>query len=477
MKNKNYKPFFVFVLITTFFIVAIQLYWNYRMYKTNKQQYLFKVEHAFDEAVEAYYFELGKADVLTIMDTSTTTKNDSLTGIKFLDKNPFGKISTFFKKNGTSKSIDFSEIIDSSQSKNDLLMVTGKSAMDENIYSEFKINTITFNLTRDTIDFKLLRKITDSVFLKKNIKSLYNLIHYKSDTIFESNLSIESTPDLLDYNSDSTYIPKLQKLELQFNNSQKQAFLNGLLGLILSLVLSLGIIFSIYRLIETIKKQKKLSDLKDDFISNVTHEFRTPIATVSAAIEAIDKFSLIDDKEKTKKYLAISNQQLQKLDVMVEKLLETSAIDEDNIILNKELVDVLPIIQKQIAKYHLIAPDKTLTLNKQLHALEITIDPFYLSSVISNLLDNAVKYGGPNIKVKISKGKTTTIAIIDNGNALRQSDASFIFDKFSRKSTGNLHEVKGNGIGLYFSKRIMEKHGGSLLVKINEGSTSFIISL
>ena len=455
----------------------MQVYWNFEIYHSNKSQYIFSIEKAFDNAVDTYYFEIGKSDVLSILDNEQVTINDSLGGINFLNKKPFDKIGAVFKKNDTIKTVDFKEIIDSLPKDDEFFMVTGKYAMDDAVLSDLKFNNITITQTRDSIDFKLLREITDSIFLKEKIQSKYNINHLKKDTIFEIDITVNNKKGLLNYSSTSDYIPKLQKLELEFNNSSKQAFLKSLTGIILSLVLSLGIFFSIYHLIKTINKQKQLSKIKDDFISNITHEFKTPIATVSAAIEALDKFNFKDDVEKTKKYLQISNQQLLKLDTMVEKLLETSALDEDTIRLKREMVDVLHVIQKLLDKHKLISNTKTFTLICSLPALTMNIDTFYFSTALSNLLDNAEKYGGPNIKVEISKNNSKTIITIeDDGNTLKQSDASYIFDKFSRKSTGNIHEIKGNGIGLYFVKRIIEKHGGTIQLKVNESSTAFIIS-
>ena len=234
----------------------MQLYWNFEMFASNKSQYVFKVEKAFEDAIETYYFELGKSDVLTILDTDFTNKNDSLSGVQFLNKNPLKEMSTFFKKNSNTESIDFREIIDSSRTENNFLLVTGKSAMDDNVLAELKFNNITVTQTRDSIDFKLLRKITDSIFLKEKIKSIYNVLHYKKDTIFGSDIVLTNKTGLIEYSSTSNYIPNLQNLELEFNNTEKQAFFKSLTGIILSLILSLGILFSIYYLIKTINKQK-----------------------------------------------------------------------------------------------------------------------------------------------------------------------------------------------------------------------------
>lgn len=477
MKQNNHKVFFIFVTVITIIIILFQGYWSYQIYQANKAEYIFNVEKAFDDAVDQYYFQIGKSDAMAIMNATEST-NDSKTEIAdFFKKSPINNLESFLK-NVDSTEGGFSNIISSGvlDTVDNFKAVVGKEALDENNFSSLRKNQITIRINRDSINFELLQKITDSIFNTNHLNSRYNLYHYKSNTAFDSLNLIPKTKNLISYSSNSEYLSRNEMVEIKFNNTNKQAFLKGAVGLILSLLLSLTILASIVRLIKTINKQKQLSKIKDDFISNITHEFKTPIATVSAAIEALDKFNFKDDVEKTKKYLQISNQQLLKLDTMVEKLLETSALDEDKIRLNKEIVDVLPMIKNLLTKHKLMSNTKTFKLVCTLPSLKMNVDLFYFSTVISNLLDNAEKYGGPNIKVEISKNNSkTTIAIEDNGNTLKQSDASFIFDKFSRISNGNIHEIKGNGIGLYFVKRIIEKHGGTIQLKVNESSTAFII--
>ena len=478
MRTKNYKAFFLFVITITILIVSIQVYWNYEMYKTNKSQYIFSAERAFDKAIDAYYFQLGKSDVISIMDSSPNEKEDSLRGKKFLEKKPINKLLPLFKKMDSTKDFNFKKLLDSAKNEEGITYATGKEAMDDNIMSNFKINAVTITTTRDSLDYTILHTITDSILKTYTIKSSYNIYHYKKDSIFDSRSYITEPANLLSHVSKSEYIPRGQKIELRYNNVERQALLKGIIGLILSLVLSLGIIISILRLIKTIQKQKKLAALKDDFISNITHEFKTPIATVSAAIEALENFNINEHPEKVKRYLKTSGNQLKKLDFMVEKLLETSALETENITLNKEKIDLIALCKATFDKYELIDNNKNLSFKTSVTFLERTVDTFYFSSALSNLLDNAIKYGGSDVALKIEEvNQLVKITIEDNGSSLEKSDGLYIFDKFSRKPKGNLHDIKGSGIGLYFTKKVIALHNGSLALDLTKNTTKFIISL
>lgn len=478
MHSKNYKAFFIFVITITTLIVIIQVYWNYEMYKTNKEQYIFSAERAFDKAIDLYYFQLGKSDVLSIMDSSPNEKQDSLRAKAFLNKKPIDKLLPLFKMMDSTKDFSFKNHIDNSKPLDGITYATGKEAMDDNIMSNFKINAITITTTRDSLDYPILNTITDSVLNTYSINSSYNIYHYKKDSVFDSRTYIKEPKNLLSHYSKSEYIPKGQKIELRYNNVEKQALLKGIIGLILSLALSLGIIISILRLIKTIQKQKKLAVLKDDFISNITHEFKTPIATVSAAIEALENFDINKHPKKVKRYLETCSNQLKKLDFMVEKLLETSALETDNITLNKEKTDLIALCKATFGRCELIDNNKNLSFKTSISFLERTVDTFYFSSALSNLLDNAIKYGGTDIILKIEKvNQLVKITVEDNGSSLEKNDGLYIFDKFSRKSKGNLHDIKGSGIGLYFTKKVIALHNGTVSLDLSKNTAKFIISL
>jgi two-component system phosphate regulon sensor histidine kinase PhoR len=273
--------------------------------------------------------------------------------------------------------------------------------------------------------------------------------------------------------SRSTFLPAGKSLDLYYDTSYLTLFKRGLVE-VLSSLLFLGILaFAFYYLYQTIKNQKEIAEIKQDLIGNITHEFKTPIATTLTAIEGIQQFNPSNDPEKTERYLAISKVQLQKLDQMVEKLLETAALDSDQLILKKESLDPKPVLTQLVQKFRTLAPEKEISLLLPSSSMPIEADPFHFEQVISNLLDNAVKYGGSQIQLKLSQDLGHQICVEDNGGMLLPEQEKLIFDQFYRIPKGDLHDVKGFGIGLYYVKKIMEKHGGKVSIQSSSQSTRF----
>ena len=249
-------------------------------------------------------------------------------------------------------------------------------------------------------------------------------------------------------------------------------------GILLSFILSLLIISCLFYLLKIIKQQKELATIKNDLISNITHEFKTPIATISTAIEAIENFNVLEDKVKTKKYLGISSVQLEKLHQMVEIILETATLDSEQLLLKKEKIDSIHLIQKIVAKHQLLCNFKTIHFQSNTDTIFINADAFHLENVISNLIDNAVKYGGNTIEINInSNEKFTEISVSDDGNGIEKNQQERIFEQFYRVPKGNTHDVKGFGIGLYYCKKIIEKHQGTIAVNSSKKQTIFKIQL
>ena len=220
-----------------------------------------------------------------------------------------------------------------------------------------------------------------------------------------------------------------------------------------------------------------MAEIKNDLISNITHEFKTPIATVTSALEGIANFNQQNDPEKTAKYLDMSNDQLKKLNLMVEKLLETATLDSDELSLRKEPVNLTLLLSTMIEKYKMLAGDKLLSFMASTTDVIIEADPFHLENALSNLVDNAIKYGGRDIQVILTQlGTRAQVIVQDNGGFIEKGQKERVFDKFYRIPTGNQHDVKGFGIGLYYTRKIIEKHGGSIDLVLKPQLTSFEVA-
>ncbi|HEU4551218.1 MAG TPA: HAMP domain-containing sensor histidine kinase [Chitinophaga sp.] len=235
-------------------------------------------------------------------------------------------------------------------------------------------------------------------------------------------------------------------------------------------------------MLRTILKQKRLSDVKNDFINNMTHELKTPIATVYAAVEAMQNFNALSDQRKTRNYLDISKQELQRLSDLVEKVLHIAAEEKEEIELFKEETDLNELIDSIITNHQVKAGQPVqFRYDSHLDHPLANVDKTHLSNAVNNLVDNAIKYSGEHPIVRIQCTKTNgllTIRVKDNGIGIPRIYQESIFDKFFRVPTGNLHNVKGFGLGLSYVKKVVELHHGSVSVRSEpDKGSEFIIQI
>ncbi|MEP6710838.1 MAG: HAMP domain-containing sensor histidine kinase [Ferruginibacter sp.] len=240
----------------------------------------------------------------------------------------------------------------------------------------------------------------------------------------------------------------------------------------------LGItIFSFVLMYRNLIRQQKLAETKNELISNITHELKTPIATVGVAIEALKNFNALDDAKKTKEYLDISSNELQRLGLLVDKVLRLSMFEKKEIELSKEQFDlkeltleVLNTMKLQVEKQNAL-----ISFSSEGNDFIINADKLHVTSVIYNLLDNALKYSKEALVINVRllrKQKDIALLISDNGIGIASEYQSKIFDKFFRVPTGNKHLVKGYGLGLSYVSHVMAQHHGSIQVQseIDKGS-------
>jgi two-component system phosphate regulon sensor histidine kinase PhoR len=235
--------------------------------------------------------------------------------------------------------------------------------------------------------------------------------------------------------------------------------------------------------INIIVKQKRLSEIKTDFINNMTHELKTPISTIALSSDMLMRGDFSQDPEKLKRYASIIYKENKRLENQVERVLNVAKMDKDTLHLKKELFDMHELISEAKDNFEFNQADHggEISLDLQADEFNIQADPVHISNVVFNLLDNAIKYCEvkPSISIKTKNEKNGfVLEIADNGIGIKREDIKMIFDKFYRVPTGNLHNVKGFGLGLYYVKIIIEQHGGNIQVKSSVGKgTTFILWL
>ncbi len=253
--------------------------------------------------------------------------------------------------------------------------------------------------------------------------------------------------------------------------------------LLISLLVIAVIIFLYYKTVNILLRQKRLSEIKSDLINNITHEFKTPISTISLAGEALNESGLMRGKDSLKKYSGIIGEETSRLGKMVESLLNTAALEKNQFKLEKTLTDVHKIITDVLEKFLFTNGNNEAAIKTNLisERPEINADPMHIRNIINNLLDNAVKYSGtkPEIKVETTNvAEGLQITVEDNGLGISKHHQKRIFDSFYRVPTGNRHDVKGYGIGLSYVKKIVEAHNGTIKVESEQGrGTAFKIFL
>ncbi|MBO9199835.1 MULTISPECIES: sensor histidine kinase [Niastella] len=252
---------------------------------------------------------------------------------------------------------------------------------------------------------------------------------------------------------------------------------------LLSLVLVGLTAFSFVLLFRSLIQQRKLTKIKNDFISNITHELKTPIATVSVAIEALRNFDALQDPEKTKEYLAISSNELQRLSFLVDKVLKLSMFEKHQVELKEEAVDLAVLVKEVVNSMKLQFEKYRAKVNVQLQGYQFAIsaDRLHITSVLFNLLDNALKYSKENPSIHVELKEETEqifLLVTDNGIGIAPEYHKKIFDKFFRVPSGDTHNVKGYGLGLSYVAYVIQRHDGSIEVESQPGIGSrFIIKL
>jgi two-component system phosphate regulon sensor histidine kinase PhoR len=240
-------------------------------------------------------------------------------------------------------------------------------------------------------------------------------------------------------------------------------------NLIASLLFTIIILSAFYLTVRTMLQQKKLGEMKNDFINNMTHEFKTPLATISLAVDAMRNDKVIDNREKLGYFSGIIKEENQRMNRQVETILKASQFERQDVELALKPVSLHQTIRQVVDNFALQLEHVGGTVTLFLHATDDSVlaDEVHLSNLVNNLVDNAIKYAREGVPPRIqintaSNGKTISLRIEDNGMGMSRDTLKRIFEKFYRAHTGNRHNVKGFGLGLSYVKSVTEALGGKI---------------
>lgn len=267
-------------------------------------------------------------------------------------------------------------------------------------------------------------------------------------------------------------------LQVYFPSKEKELWSAVIPSLLMSILFTGLVLFCFGFVMYVIQRQKQVSEMKTDFINNMTHEFKTPIATISLASDSIASPIILNNPDKVMRFTNIIKEENKRMLNQVEKVLQMAMLDKKDFQLKLSQVDVHDLISTAAEHMNLKVLKRNGILRTDLKAnsTTLTADSTHLSNIIHNMLDNAEKYSSENVDITISSENVKSgiqISISDNGIGMTKDQLKNIFEKFYRAHTGNIHDVKGFGLGLSYVKAIVDAHGGTINVKseLGKGST------
>ncbi|WP_420576765.1 sensor histidine kinase [Ekhidna sp.] len=487
MTKRSYRYILILIVVTAVVLIGAQVYFTIQNYEMNKQRFIQDVQQSLDASIEGYFADRAKSNIYILTQTDSDTIVGGRRALGFASR--FDNIDRLFSDSIELSASSFTHVWSDSSSGSD-------SARIDSILKANNSNQIKrLQLTNDTgsVRIKEFRNLTQKVMISiseelLNIGELYGkvkeeLANKNLDIAFALNQKVQGrkttigkmeTQNYLSATSTSAYLGSEHSIGIDFENATLIILRNGISELILSVLLIGLVVGTLIHLYRTINAQKQLAAIKDDLISNITHEFKTPIATIFSALEGVTSFNETNDPEKTKRYLALSNDQLRKLNDMVEKMLETATIDQGKLSLNKEETEVVKWTKEMVDRFRMVEKEKQISFETELTVHEGIIDRFHLENALCNLVDNAIKYGGDHVTVRLKQEEGSCIwEVEDNGGNIPKAQRDKVFDKLYRIPSGNKHDVKGFGIGLYYARNIAELHGGQLTLGVANNQTLF----
>jgi two-component system phosphate regulon sensor histidine kinase PhoR len=524
MMNKLFFRLLVVLMsLSLIGIILVQVYWFNTSLENNEEQFRFHVQEVMgnvadkiqkheaytfydkynhykdstgkipqkSDLLEFYYVQKNaKTNETIIYSNSIISEDYDISTSLFSKKRDSVKIKNFSSKRVTE--VYSNPNIDNSSVQNNLvpdLKIEKSGTLDVLDNAQFEIffkDIASIMPIQERISKELLEKYLAKGLVEYGVKTPFEFGVYsnglatkiKSENFKYDKKTTHSIPILTDNQGNSRY-----QLLVSFPNKKRFLF-SELVGIsILSIVFTLIIIIAYTSALNQLIRQRQISEIKTDFINNMTHEFKTPIATINLALDAIKNPKIIDDKDKVYRYLQMIRDENKRMHAQVENVLRISKLERKELEINKKSNNIHEIIEEAIEHVSLIIEDRSGIITKHFNATRTTVllNDIHFTNVIVNILDNAIKYSPENPAIDIHTENVNDFIIIkikDQGAGMGKVAQKRIFEKFYREHTGDIHNVKGHGLGLAYVKRIIEDHDGQIFVESEKGKGStFIIKL
>lgn len=254
-------------------------------------------------------------------------------------------------------------------------------------------------------------------------------------------------------------------------------------SVIFSLVLLLLTGGSFVLAFRSLKKQIRLNAIRSRLLGNISHELKTPVATVKVALEALGRYDAQKDPEQSKEYLALATKELNRLEMLVERVMTTAFADQGGIVIRREETDLNALVREVVALMSPRLEEQSVTLTQNLPDTEVKIscDPLHIQGILINLMDNALKYGGSPLRIDLSLTENASfieLSVRDYGSGIPEEYLTQVFEKFFRVPQGDTHNRKGYGLGLSYVAMVVEQHGGTILARNQkDGGIAFVIRI
>ena len=518
----NKKIFFLLVVLMSLSLIGIifvQGYWIKNTVESKEEQFSFNAKQILrrvaseveNNELENYYFalqdvvdSLGVQPDSSIMSEIFKVQRDEFSNEVYVYSHGIieedYKLSTAFL-DASIDSIRFKKLINSKVTKlvkNDTLNENSLSTPSrinrifrmKDVEKEFIRSTVSEYTSKIPIHKRVSKSYLESL-IERELKNrgLNTSFQYG---IYGNGLATKVKSEDFKLNAKTTYRVPLFANDDGTNDYQlfvnftekKQVVLSSItLMAALSIIFTLIIVIAYSSALSQLIRQRQISEIKTDFINNMTHEFKTPIATINLALDAIKNPKVMNDPAKVSHYHRMIRDENKRMHAQVENVLRISRLEKNELDLKKERLDLHELIEEAITHIELIVEDREGYIQTHFGALKASIlaNPTHFTNVIVNILDNAVKYSPdvPKIDIYTENVKNYIVMKIrDQGSGMSRPVQKKVFEKFYREHTGDIHNVKGHGLGLAYVKRILDDHQGTISVESEKGKGStFIIKL